>query len=342
MRYTRVFLVNMCYSVVCLCKKIYQKKTIMIPKFRYLIIFLSCISIYQILAQEQPANQSGTLSFLYNNRLGKKVRSCFTAPWFSCVSGYCAGTGLSKHGIKQFIKNYHINTDELEKPVSDYASLNEFFSRKLKPAARPIDDKVDAISSPADGNILVIEHLAEVTPFPVKECTFTLTAFLHDKALAQKYLGGTLVIIRISPGDYHRFHFPFDCTPSVPVRVSGKYESVNPLVYHAGVQPLTENERHRITLTLPDKREIIMSPVGAMCVGKIIETYDTEMSYIKGSEAGYFEFGGSTVVLLFPPHCIEIDREMLENSHKNIETPIKMGQKIGTFVTKVPKTEAAN
>lgn len=302
--------------------------------YQRLRIFSFCLfSIYQTTPIAQSDKDASNVSFLYNNRFGKKVRSCITGPWFSTTAGYMADTRLSKRGIRTFIKRYNINIDDIEKPVSKYTSLNDFFSRKLRPGARPIDQHKHSIVSPADGNILVIEHLQATTTFPVKTCTFNLAAFLQDSVLAQNYIDGTLVIIRISPGDYHRFHFPTTCTPSAPCCINGKYESVNALVYQAGVQPLTENERHRIILTLPDTRKIIMVPVGAMCVGKIIETYRPEMSYDKGAEAGYFGFGGSTVVLLFPPHCVSLHKQFVHTSENNIETPLKMGETIGTLVS---------
>lgn len=299
--------------------------------FQRFSFILCCLSIYQTTSIAHKNADTSSVSFLYENRVGKKLRSCITRPWFSHASGYMASTRLSKHGINKFIKRYNITTDELEKPLTTYTSLNDFFSRKLRAGARPIDQRTNSIASPADGNVLVIEHLSAVTQFPVKNCTFNLEKFLQDNALAQTYIGGTLVIVRISPGDYHRFHFPVACTPSAPLCINGKYESVNALVYQTGVQPLTENERHRIMLTLPDTRAIVMVPVGAMCVGKIIETYTPKTLQAKGNEAGYFEFGGSTVVLLFPPHSIQVHDIFIQNSQKNIETPIKMGQSIGTL-----------
>lgn len=267
------------------------------------------------------------LSFLYQSSLGKKLRPLFTHKWFTNLAGSYADSSFSKRHIKAFIQKHAIDMNDAERPAHAYSSFNDFFTRTLKPTARPIHQEPQAIISPADGNVLVVD-LSLHKYFSVKDKQFNLEEFVRDHTLAQQYAGGMMVIVRLAPWDYHRFHFPYDCIPSQPKKIKGIYESVHPLVYESGIQPLTENERQLITLTTPT-HEMVMIPVGALCVGKITHTYTPHQQYTKGQEAGYFSFGGSTVVLLFKPNTLMVDQQILEKSAHVIETPIKMGEPLG-------------
>lgn len=273
--------------------------------------------------------ESGSLRFLYMTSSGKVVRSIIKNKWFSSLAGVYADSRISKREIKPFVRKHAINMSEAQKPVGDYTSFNDFFARKLTPAARPINTDALSIISPADGHLLVIENLQHTTKFPVKDLSFNLEKFLGDKQRAESYLGGTLVIFRLAPWDYHRFHFPLSGIAQAPQVIHGKYESVNPIAYAAGIQPLTENERHIILFKTEHCSTIAIVPVGALCVGRLVETYKPGTMLNKGTEAGYFEFGGSTVVLVFPKNSVHIDENILNNSRASQETSIKMGQRVG-------------
>ena len=156
-----------------------------------------------------------------------------------------------------------------------------------------------------------------------------MNRFFNDEILAKKYEGGTLLIFRLAPYDYHRFYFPFDCIPGLIVKIKGKYDSVNPIVFKSGYQPITENKRHLIILKTKNFGEVAMVPVGAICVGKIIETFTENQDYDKGDEAGYFSFGGSTVVLAFEKGKVSIDPKFVEHSKAGYETQVLFGERIG-------------
>ncbi len=281
---------------------------------------------------DQPHNS--ILSFLYTTKAGQLIRYGLTKKWFSIAAGIYCDQSISKHHIPSFIETHNINMNEAILQPQEFNTFNEFFTRRLKEHARPIDSDTHSIISPADGNILVFHHCSTRATFPIKSVTFNLEQFLDNKQLAQEFANGTVVIIRISPQDYHRFHFPCTCLPAAPQKINGKFESVNPIAYYTGIQPLTENERRLYTLKKDDFDNILMVSVGALCVGKIIETYQPNTRYEKGAESGYFSFGGSTIVLIFKQGSVEIDKHIITHSQQNKETPIKMGQKIGIFSQK--------
>lgn len=278
--------------------------------------------------QKQPS----LLNFLYNNSVGKFLRSGLTKKWFSSMAGFYCDRSFSKRHISKFIHNNNINSAEAQKSIKEFTTFNDFFIRTLKPDARPIDHELLSITSPTDGHVMIFENSTSTMRFPIKESSFNLQQFLGNKEQAANYEGGTIMIFRLAPWDYHRFHFPIDCIPTKPYHINGRYESVNPLVYYSGIQPLTENERHSYLLKNNICDAITMVSVGALCVGKIIETYTPEKNYKKGDETGYFCFGGSTLVLIFKCNAIKVSLEILNNSKEGKETPIKMGQAIGTIV----------
>ena len=274
--------------------------------------------------------------WLYATRIGKMIRPLINRRFVNKLYSWYQNTRLSRHKIDPFIAKYHINTEDYEQPKNGYRSFNDFFIRKLKPGGRTINHDPKILVSPADSKLFAIPSVSEtfqgVRPtltFFVKELPFTLETFLHDKDLANNYTNGTLLIFRLAPYDYHRFHFPTNGIPEAPVIIAGRFDSVNPLVYKVGCQPLLSNERHIIKLHTQAFGTILMIPVGALMVGKIVETYKAGQPVAKGDEAGYFAFGGSTVVLLFEKNIIQPKEDFIKNSAHGFETVVKMGEALG-------------
>ncbi len=289
----------------------------------------------QITCKNMPKinKKNSLLDFLYYNRLGKLIRNGLTKKWFSILAGIYCDLSLSKMHIRSFIQAHAIDWTESQKQPHEFRSFNDFFIRTLKPEARPIDLEPLSITSPADSYIIVKETITNTMQFPIKNSNFTLEQFLGDALLAQSFEGGTMFIFRLAPYHYHRFHFPLTCTPLPSKTIHGRYESVNPLVYFSGIQPLTVNERHLYELDTTLCGTVPMVSVGALCVGKIVETYQpTTREHKKGDEGGYFCFGGSTLVLLFKKNTITVNTDILANSLIGQETPIKMGQKIASAI----------
>jgi phosphatidylserine decarboxylase len=281
-------------------------------------------------ANHWPCFLPGFLDFLYTSQWGSLLRPIITKPWFSILVGNYCDTSLSSLHISSFIKKHSIPIHEaVRSKASDYHSFNDFFTRTLKPEARPIDPSPSSITSPSDGMLFALEDINPETTLLVKNKPFNLAQFLHNAKQAQAFYGGTLIIIYLAPSDYHRFHFPLDCIPSAHMTINGNYESVSPIVYSMGIQPLVENERSIIFLKISGNKSIAFVSVGALCVGRITYTYDPNESYKKGDEVGYFSVGGSTIVLIFEKNLITLDPAILKNQKMDQCTQIKMGQKIG-------------
>jgi len=268
------------------------------------------------------------IRFLYKNPVGSLVRKALNRKWASASYGWFSNTGMSRVNIKRYIKKYRINMNQFQKSADSYKTFNEFFVRKLKPGARSIDADLKTVTSPADSKLLVVQEITNEMCFFVKDKAFNIATFLQDKELAKNYQGGSLLIFRLAPYDYHRYHFPLDCVPSVAQKIAGTYDSVNPTVFKSGFQPLQTNKRHVTILKTKKYSDVTMVAVGAMMVGKIIETYAPRTEYKKGSEAGYFSVGGSTVVLFFKKGIIKIDDKFIKHSRDGFETAVKVGEPI--------------
>lgn len=278
----------------------------------------------------EKVTAEGSLRFLYQNPFGILSRRVLRTHWWATLVGWYQDSWLSKRAIRPFIQKHKIIMDEFEFPAEHYKSFNDFFCRKLKPHARVINPDRTIITSPADGKLLVFPVIRPSMQFFVKTLSFNLETFLQSKELATAYDGGVMMIVRLAPYDYHRYHFPATGYAHQPRLLNGQLESVNPIVYASGVQPLTENQRVLITLDTENVDTILMIPVGAMCVGKIVHTYQADTQQIKGDETGYFAFGGSTIVLLFKPNTVQPLEPFVKNSSQGFETAVTMGEALAT------------
>lgn len=272
----------------------------------------------------------GTLKFLYYNPLGELllhtlVKRKFLSAWY----GKKMSSPSSKKKIPDFIKDMDINMDEYKRKVDEYKNFNDFFYRELKDGARPVDTNIENLISPADGKILAYTDLKEKDKFFVKGSKFSLKEFLKDDELYKKFEGGTFVIVRLAPADYHRFHFPADGKISENKQIKGYYYSVSTHAIRKNFRIFCENKREISILSTDKFGDIALIDVGATMVGGIVQTYKPNSFVKKGDEKGYFTFGGSTCILLFEKDKVEIDEDILRNTRIGIETRVYMGEKIG-------------
>ena len=138
-----------------------------------------------------------------------------------------------------------------------------------------------------------------------------------------------MVIVRLAPADYHRFHFPADGKISMSRKIEGYYYSVSPHAIRQNFRIFCENKREYSILSTEKFGDICIAEIGATMVGGIEQTYEPDTFVKKGDEKGYFYFGGSTVIMFLEKDRVEIDRDILENSINGIETKVFMGEGIG-------------
>lgn len=284
----------------------------------------------KIRKEEVPSNK--TLKWLYNSNSGKvSLHFMFKRKMLSAFVGRYMSSPLSKKRIGRFIKQYNIDLTHYKKEAfSDYKNFNDFFFREIRPDKRPLGEE---IVSPADGKVLAFNKVSDSSLFFVKGSEFTLNEFIRDKHIASKYANGSMVIIRLAPTDYHRFHFPANGTVSESKKIKGRYFSVSPLALKKSLEIFCQNKREYSILNTRSAGDILISEIGATMVGSIIQTYKAGDKVEKGSEKGYFAFGGSTVVLLFEEGKVAIDNDLIENTKKGYETTVKMGENIARSIS---------
>ena len=267
-----------------------------------------------------------TLDFLYGRHGRWLTDRVLSSPAANRVYGWLKRRPGSRAEIAGFFSSLGIDASEAEHPLDAYGSLDEFFCRKLRPGVRPIDPSPEHLVSPADARVVVIPALNGQT-LPVKGTQITLAALVDDAALAERYRGGTALVARLAPADYHRFHFPDDGVASAAHEVEGRLHSVHPIALAAGA-PSLQNRRSVTLLESAGFGTLVMVEVGALLVGTIVQTYRPGRVR-RGDEKGTFRFGGSTVVLLAEPGRLRLDADLVSASEAGLETLVRMGERIG-------------
>jgi len=282
----------------------------------------------EIRVEQIPAETA--LRFFYESRLGILFRNLFFGNGtLSCLYGWWQNRSRTHRQIRPFIERFQIDLNEIELSLDQYPTFNAFFARRLKPEARPFTSDPAALCSPADGKILVFPELTPETEFPIKGSSVSPATLLASGEEAGPFAGGAALIIRLAPPDYHRFHF-FDNGVAETARlIPGKYHSVNPIAQNR-VPDLFHLNRRAVTLIDTERfGRLAYVEIGAFAVASIVQTY-TPGPVRRGQEKGYFQFGGSTLALLFEPGRILFDEDLVFDSEKGLETQIQTGSRIGT------------
>jgi len=269
------------------------------------------------------------LRWTYGNPLGKlSLHALVKRHGFSKWYGRRMSKPESAARIEPFIEKYGLNPNDFAEPPSSFRSFNEFFYRKLNPAARPIASA--PIVFPADGRHLGFPDISKIDSFFVKGQTFDLPALLADAKLAEKYAKGSLVLSRLCPVDYHRFHFPAAGVPSETKLIPGPLFSVSPIALAEKLSYLWTNKRTITELKTEDFGTILLMEIGATCVGTIAQTFTPGQPVEKGAEKGYFAFGGSSTITIFEPGAVTLAADLLENSAKQTELYARIGSEMAS------------
>jgi phosphatidylserine decarboxylase len=251
--------------------------------------------------------------------------------WFSRWYGWRMSCAGSASRVKPFIEQYAIAESEHVKAADKFTSFNDFFYRKLKPEARPVDAAADSVVFPADGRHLGFAKASEVEGVFVKGQQFDLSRLLGDTALAKKFADGAAVFSRLCPVDYHRFHFPVAGVPHEARLINGLLYSVNPLALRDRLAVLWENKRFITEIKTEKYGSVLMLEIGATNVGSVNHTFVPSRAVSKGEEKGYFAFGGSATFTIFEPGRVELAADLLEHSAQMRELYAKVGDRMGSF-----------
>ena len=242
--------------------------------------------------------------------------------------------------IRKFAERYQVNMSEAAEPdLGAYENFNAFFTRALKPGARPLDSRADSILCPADGAVSQLGPIQQDQIFQAKGHSYSLTDLLASELDVQPYIGGTFATVYLSPRDYHRVHMPMAGRLVKSVYVPGELFSVNTRTAEQVPNLFARNERlvaHFETSAGP----MVVVLVGAMIVASIetvwggveriggdirVTSFSGDKARIldRGAEMGRFRLG-STAIVLFGPDVMSWD------AHYQAGTPTRMGERMGS------------
>lgn len=266
---------------------------------------------------------SAGVNFLYHTLPGRCLLRLLIRPGVSKALGAFLDTGLSRYLVGPFVKTTGLDLSDY--PERSYASFNDFFTRRVKEGRRPVDMDPDTLVAPCDGKLTVYPITADGL-FDIKHSVYSLADLLRDGALAAEYEGGTCLIFRLTPDDFHRYSFMDDGTVLRSRTVPGVLHTVRPIAFRR-YPVFSENAREYAVLETANFGRVIQMEVGALFVGRIVNHPLT--GFTRGLEKGKFEFGGSTVILLLQKGAAVMDEELLENTRSGKESIVRLGQSLG-------------
>jgi len=282
-------------------------------------------SLGRYVQEQTPAE--GSLRVFYGPPHGKWLNTwLLRRKVYSALMGHLCDSPLSRRRIAPFAARYGI--DMSQSAAHDYSSFNDFFTRALLPEARPFVPP-PGLPCPADGRLRAWQGVDVDQLVQIKGISFSLSELIGDVSLAQQYLGGTFLTIRLAPVDYHRFAF-FDEGMCHGARaVKGQYNSVHPIALAAIAKLYCQNARAVSLFASKRFGDVVYVEVGACAVGSIVQTYTPQTWVARGAEKGFFRFGGSTLLLFFQQGRVEIDQDILDHTRRGIECLVQAGERIG-------------
>lgn len=268
--------------------------------------------------------QNELLKKLYDTAYGRCLLKVLTLPAVSKAAGLYMDSPLSKPLIAPFIRKNGIDTSQYI--MRDFRSYNQFFTRRIKPEKRPIDRVPSHLISPCDSKLSVY-RIDIGSVFAIKGSHYRVCDLLKNSFLARRFEGGYCCIFRLEVDDYHRYCYIDSGRKSDNVFIAGELHTVNPIAMKR-YNIYKRNSREYTVLHTDNFGDVAQIEVGAMLVGRICNRHGVH-EFVRGEEKGRFEFGGSTIVLLFERDAIVPDPDLLKNTAEGFETVVKYGEKIG-------------
>jgi phosphatidylserine decarboxylase len=279
--------------------------------------------------EEENIHAGRLMNFLYTTRLGAFfVFVLVKRKFFSRLYGLIQRRAGSRKKIGPFIKKHAIAVAELEKQPGAYPSFADFFTRKLKDGARPFSQDPKVLMSPCDGR-LFSSVLNKNNLLPVKGVACTLAELLPREGNLSGFHGGQALVFRLAPMDTHRFCYIDEGVQEQVRTEPGCLHSVNPLSLQRGYRVYASNCRQYAKLETRNFGSLLCIEVGALTVGTIRQNKPQGGPFRKGEEMGWFEIGGSTIILIFMVGRVRIDDDINLHSEKGMETLVKQGMRIG-------------
>lgn len=261
------------------------------------------------------------LTFLYQKKLGGLFQKVAISKSVTTLMGKFYDSKVSTKLIESFIQKNKIKMEEYKE--KKYTSFNDFFTREKKEIH--FSERKKDFCSPCDGYLSAYKIEKKKT-FTIKGISYTLEELLQNQALSNQFAGGFCYIFRLSPKNYHRYHYFDDGVFLMKKKIAGVYHTVRSVALEKK-QVYIENQREYEVLSTNNFGSVIYMEVGALAVGKIKN--HEKKKFQRGEEKGMFLFGGSTIVILFSKGILKEDEKLLKNSLEGLEAVVQCGCIVG-------------
>jgi phosphatidylserine decarboxylase len=276
---------------------------------------------------DEPQYGERRLHLLYQTTPGRLLLTAiFARRWYSGLNAVLNKSPRSARKIQPLVDRFGIDMNDY--PEKSYTSYDSFVTRKIDPAKRPVANDPDALIAVADARLLAYSVTSDGR-IPVKQSSYTITELLRDPELAATYSDGICLVFRLGTEDYHRYCFADDGEVIRRNSIEGVLHSVQPISSER-YKAFSENQREYSVIETANFGTVVTVEVGAILVGKIHNHDITGCR--RGQEKGYFSLGGSAILILLKPGTVTIDSDIAEYSRKQIETKVRLGEKVGERV----------
>lgn len=268
--------------------------------------------------------ESRGLRLLYRTAPGRLALKLLAGRGVSRLCGRFLDSPLSRPLIAPFVRKHHIRLEDYQ--PQEYRDFNAFFTRPIRPELRPFPQDPAALTAPCDG-LLSVYPIVDGVVVPVKQSAYTIERLLDGDPVAAAYRGGLCLVFRLCVDHYHRYCYLDSGKKGENRFIPGRLHTVRPIAL-AAYPVFTENCREYTVLETEHFGPVVQVEVGAMLVGKIVNHHGAG-PIVRGQEKGFFQYGGSTIVVLLPPDRAELSPALLRRAQDGEEIPVRMGQSLG-------------
>ncbi len=288
--------------------------------------------------EEEKVYGDQFINWLYGTKLGEVFHDVVSRPLISKLYGAYQDLGSSASKVAPFVEKFNINLDDFlpeegyRGTLGPYSNFNQFFVRRFKEGKRSFVQNPNEMAAFSEARYYGYAQVDEDETVPVKGTFLSPSAILGHSKYLLDFQDGPLLLARLCPVDYHRFHFPDDGVVIDNYPVPGELHSVNPLALKAKGDILMRNYRHVTIVETKNFGKLAYIEVGATCVGKIIQTHNLSVgsTFKRGEEKGMFLFGGSTVIVIGQKGKWLPSEDILKNTKNGMETYLQLGMSVAT------------
>ena len=247
-------------------------------------------------------------------------------PLYDWLIALRQNTRSSARQIEPFIKKHRIDMSEF-KPVA-YRSFAEFFDRDFLPGARPFVTAPNEMAAFAEARYFGWEKIDPQQQFPIKGRSLNTQQVLGSEGRATSFIGGPVILARLSPMDYHHVHYPDDGVTIERTKLGRSLWTVQWRALQHQPDILLRNEREIQILDTEHFGRLAFVEVGAMSVGRIVQVHPLDRPHKRGTEKSVFKFGGSAVIVFGEAGKWRPSDDILQHTRENVETLVRLGDVI--------------